>query len=524
MMNRRASTNAILVCIAVTWAGSTIVQSEETCVGPCPAGRSSVEFVPGDDLTPAIDDTAGWMELVDETWGEGMGKAEKLMFFDSFWHTIDREYACFQDLDVDWDALRNEYRPEVVAGGVSKGRFAAIMSRLSLALMDAHTSAYDRVVQWRTNPVPGVPLLVVGGWGQTDEFGACLTPLEDGSLVVYSVLEDHPLGLAPGDLVLGFEGRPWSDLFPQMLVNGLPVTGFWGSSEASYEHAWLMAAGANWHLFDSIDVWRFATGEMETLPTSLMSPWRGEIWCTEQLPVAGVEMPDFQHGEVVSWGILEGTSIGYIYGWGWGWDAEQEFFDAIDSIMEDHVTEGLIIDFRFNMGGELSLSDAGLGLLFDQTVPTVDFVSRCDPDDHLGFCEVGAFLSFLIKGDPASFYDKPIAVLVGPGSVSSGEHVALRMSFHPWARLFGKPTNAAFNAAALGWSDDEWQATYAWADSYLLSNPEENLTHDLLPVDHEVWFTLDDIAEGCDTVVEAAIEWIREFEFAPRTPSGRVAP
>ncbi len=523
-MNRRASTDVIVVWMTVFFVGSTIALSEETCVGPLPAGQSSVEIGLVDDLTPAIDDAAAWMDLVDETWGEGMGTAEKLMFFDTFWHTIDREFACFQGLDVDWDALRNEFRPEVVAGGVSKGRFAAIMSRLSLALMDAHTSAFDRVVQWRTNPVPGIPLLVVGGWGKTDEFGACLTPLSDGSLVVYKALEDHPLGLAPGDLVLGFGGRPWRDLYPQMLANGLPITGFWGSSEASYEHAWLMAAGANWHLFDSIEIRRRATGEVDSLPTSLMSAWQGEIWCTDQLPLSGVDVPDFHNGEVVSWGILAGTSIGYIYGWGWGWDAEQEFFDAVDAVMNEHTTEGLIIDFRFNMGGDISLSDAGLGLLFDKTVPTVDFVSRCDPDDHLGFCEEGAFLSFLIKGDPATFYDKPIAVLVGPGSVSSGEHVALRLSFHPWARLFGKSTNTAFNAAALMFSDDEWQATYAWADSYLLSNPGEYLTHDLLPVDHEVWFTLDDVAEGRDTVVETAIEWIREFESAPRRPSGRVTP
>jgi len=513
----------LLYLIAVFAAVST-VQGEETSLGANSPGGSSLEFARVDDLTPSIDDAEGWMQLVDETWGEGMGNAEKLMFFDTFWHTIDREFACFQDLDVNWEAVRAEFRPEVVAGGVSKGRFAAIMSRLSLALMEAHTAAYDRVVQWRTTPAPGIPLLVVGGWGRTDEFGACLTPVDDGSLVVYSVLENHPLGLAPGDAVVGYEGRSWNELYPQMLANGLPVAGFWGSSELSYEHSWLMAAGANWHLFDSIDLRRFATGEVESLPTSLMSGWRGEIWCTEQLPVVGVEMPDFQHGEVVSWGILEGTSIGYIYGWGWGWDAEQEFFDAIDSIMANPGNEGLIIDFRFNMGGQLSLSDAGLGLLFDRTVPTVDFVSRCDPDDHLGFCEEGAFLSFLIRGDPSSFYDKPIAVLVGPGAVSSGEHVALRMSFHPWAKLFGKPTNAAFNAAALMWSDDEWQATYAWADSYLLSDPGENLTHDLLPVDHEVWLSRDDIAEGRDTVVEASIEWIREFEFAPRQPSGRVQP
>ena len=464
-----------------------------------------------------------WAELIDTTWGEGRTTFEKLLFFDTFWDTIDREFACFQGLQVDWDGLRDLYRPEVAAG-VSKGRFAAIMGRLSLALMDAHTVAYDRVVFWRTATAPGVPLLIVGGWGQLNEFGACLTPLPDRSLLVYKAPEDHPLDVVPGDIVVGYEGRPWSELYPEILDFGLPVTGFWGSSEESYEHAWLMAAGANRHLFDTIDIKRHATGEVEHLPTSLMDDWSHELWCTEQISVPGVSMPDILHGELFSWGIVEGTRIGYIYGWGWAWDAEQEFYDAVFELMAEDATEGLIIDFRFNMGGNMHLSNPGLSLLFDRTVPTIDWVSRCHPDVHLALCEEGIWPSYVIPGDPANSYDKPIAVLVGPGSVSSGDQVALRMRFHPGARFFGASTNTAFNASALMYSDDEWQATYAVADAHLLSDPGEYLTHDPLPVDHRVWLTPEDVAEGRDTVVEAAVQWIRDLEFAPRRPSGRVAP
>ena len=115
-------------------------------------------------------------------------------------------------------------------------------------------------------------------------------------------------------------------------------------------------------------------------------------------------------------------------------------------------------------------------------------------------------------------------VLVGPGAVSSGDQVALRLALHPKARLFGKSTNTAFNAAALMIDEPEWQATFAFADAYLLSNPGEYLTHDLLPVDHPVWLTQEAVAAGRDTVVEAAIAWIRDVEFAPRRPSGRLTP
>jgi len=472
---------------------------------------------------PIKGDAESWAQLIDETWGEGLNTGEKLFFFDTFWHAIDDEFACFQGLDVDWSALRDLYRPEV-ASGVSKGRFAAIMSRLSLALMEAHTVALDRVVFWRTASVPGVPLLMVGGWGHLREFGACLTPLPDRSLLVYKAPEDHPLELSPGDIITGYENRPWAELYPEMLEYGLPVSGFWGSSEDGYEHAWLMAAGANWHLFDTIDVDRHGSGETEHLPTALMEGYNEQVWCTEQFPVAGVAMPDFDHEQLFSWGVIEGTNIGYIYGWGWAWDAEQEFHDAVHALMTDHETEGLIIDFRFNMGGNMHLSNSGLALLFDRVVPTIDWVTRCHPDLHLALCDEAIWPSYIIPGDPATAYAKPIAVLVGPGSVSSGDQVALRLKFHPTTRFFGKSTNTAFNAAALLFSDDEFRATFAFADAYLLSNPGEYLTHDPLEVDDAVWLTPDDVAAGRDTVVDAAIRWIEGFEFAPRRATGRVSP
>ena len=489
-----------------------------------------------------------WTALIDETWGKGLSKKAKRRIFDRFWSTIDRSFACFQGIEVDWDGLRAQYRPEVKKG-VSRGRFAAIMNRLSLALMEAHTTAIDKLVLWRTPSAPGVPLLHVGGWGLDSHFGAGLTPLPDRSLLVYKAVPAHPLGLEPGDIVLGYEGRPWSELWPELLSLGLPVTGLWGSSPLTYEHAWLMGAGLNWHLFDTIDVKKFGTGEVLHLPTSPMvglnEKWWApeadlseELWVTEQLEVDGVSFPDFENGHLLSWGIVEGTRIGYIYGWGWYWDAEQEFYDAVHQLMYEYDTEGLIIDFRFNMGGNMSLSDRGLELLFDQDVETIDFAERCDDADHLGLCAIGQATSYLIQGSPSSFCDKPIAVLTGPGAVGAGDQVALRLKFHPNARFFGMSTNTAFNSPAPVKLRKQWDAHFALADAFLLSASDEYspfsdyqyyihahwgdwpmreestaadrefLTHDPFPVDHPVWLTPEDVAVGRDTVVEAAVQWI----------------
>ena len=166
-----------------------------------------------------------WQAVIDSTWGQGLPTADKLAIFDTFWNTIDDDFAGFQNLDVNWDSLRDVYRPEVEAG-VSRGRFAGIMSHLKLALREAHTVVLDEGV-WGDSLEPGVPLLVNQGayhYADHGHFGAGLTPLPDSSSVVYKVVDSHPLGLELGDVVLGYDGLPWKDLYRELLDAQLPVS------------------------------------------------------------------------------------------------------------------------------------------------------------------------------------------------------------------------------------------------------------------------------------------------------------
>jgi hypothetical protein len=84
-----------------------------------------------------------WRALIDSLWGPGLPTADKLKIFDDFWTLVDQKWGGFPNLVVNWDSLRNVYRPEVAAG-VSRGRFAAILSRLTLALNEVHVFTADR--------------------------------------------------------------------------------------------------------------------------------------------------------------------------------------------------------------------------------------------------------------------------------------------------------------------------------------------------------------------------------------------
>ena len=109
--------------------------------------------------------------------------------------------------------------------------------------------------------------------------------MPDSSLLVYNAMANHPLGLVPGDIVLGYQGIPWKRIYPELLAAELPLTGgIWGSSPSSFTHTMLGGAGLNWHLFETIDVVRHATGDTVHLPVAPLSAATDTIQAYEQLP------------------------------------------------------------------------------------------------------------------------------------------------------------------------------------------------------------------------------------------------
>lgn len=448
-----------------------------------------------------------WQAMIDAYWGPSdLTSNQRLLIYDSFWNTINRDFACFPDLEVDWDALYAQYRGEIL-GSISKGRFSAIMNQLAWALMETHTWIGDEDVM-NTDTAPGVPLFCTDGNGLDWTFGAGLTPLPDDTALIYEVVPGHPLGLEPGDRILGYDGRAWSELYRELVEFELPMRSSARSSERTRHHKLITSAGVNWHLFDTLDVIKAETGEISRMATSGLAGLTESIYRREQLPVPGVAFPSIADGTPVTWGVVEGTNIGYIYVVQWNEDSEPQFHDACYEFTVTNPTDGLIIDFRLNGGGNMSTSDPGLEILFNDDVYTIGWVSRCDPNDRYALCDLGIEDGYVIHGDPATYFGNPIAVLTGPAAVSSGDQVALRMEFHPEARFFGKTTSTTFNAPTYMnvWP---WNPVmYAESDAFRLSEPDVYLTHDELRVHCPVWLDPEDVRVGTDTVVQAAIDWI----------------
>ena len=484
-------------------------------------GPSPTSFTP--DLEPAprvaapnpVPWTTGhktatdWAALIDATWDPSQSPEQQLATFDAFWNDVDVRYACFHDVDDVWLDLQARYRSEV-EGGVSRGRFAGILGQLGLSLRESHTRAYDYVVS-HTAADRGVPLLHVNALGfRAGDLGAAVTALDDGTGLVYRITASNPLGLELGDVILGYDGRPWSECLADLLAAELPLTGMWPSSPVGWEHQWTAAMGANWHLFDTMDVRKYGSGETVHLSTHAIDGYAGHLYGSEQVLV-GVPLPNQTQDEKVTWGVIErdGRQIGYIYVFGWTGNAGIGFRDAIDDLTTNHDTAGMIIDFRTNHGGNMFLSDEGLGLLFREEAPTIEWFMRCDPSDHLALCSESIWQYYAIDPEPVDrYYEQPIAVLTGPACVSSGDQVALRMTYHPTARTFGMTTATAFNSPESIQIGVGISAAVAIADCARLDAIDVPLTHLEFPVDEPVWLEPDDVAQQRDTVVEAAVAWI----------------
>ena len=406
-----------------------------------------------------------WRQLIDSAWGPGISTDLKLQTFDAYWNKVHQTWGGFPNLAINWDSLRNVYRP-LVAAGVSRGRFAGILCRLTRALSEWHVTAADKGIdatmgitwndaEYPNNPsfhyLPGVPLLNLGV-GFRSHFGAGITSLGDSLALVYSVMPNHPLNLQPGDIILGYDGIPWKQLVRELFDAELPgshrratrIDSCCGQS-CDHDGAWEQ----NWGLFDTIDIMKYPANNIVHYPTALLKsiapPY---LIATEQLPVKGVAFPNLQTNSLVSWGVVEGTNIGYVYVWDWlgvpDGNTRIQFGQAIDDLMHTHNVTGLILDFRTNYGGWEHYANDGFRQLFNID-PTNNYSRawRVQGNDHFLFTITPAYGPDFFTPTPEIF-DHPIAVLTGPNCGSAGDYNAFRLRFHPMVRFFGEPTAGAY--------------------------------------------------------------------------------
>ena len=464
---------------------------------------------PVDDTAPPED--TGWFPPdldVDGHWGDAPDAETRLAIFDELWETLGASYASFAANGVDWGAIHETHRP-LVEAAESQGRFVQVLADIFLTLQDGHSYlvSYEVCGYDATGSPPSLRLLDGANYS-----GACLTPLEDDSLLVTRVESDNPAGLVPGDRVLGYDGWAWRHLRTRLVDAGLPVCGYHSSADLAQDMNWQSALLNNHHLFDSLDLHRHGAAEPEQVSTDVFSGYYSDLTCSDQLPVAGVDFPytdydESQAAEDTAWGIIEGTNVGYIYVYAWSGDVTADFETAVSELMG---TDGLIIDQRYNNGGGTGAAFGGLALLFEEDVEHImNCAVRDDPEDTTSMA-INSWGWHAFEADPSSYYDEPIAVLVGPRAVSAGDLFPVYMTHHPRARRFGRTTDGSFGSITSHWTPDPHINDLYMAYTYAACiDPDMNwLQSAETPPEQEAWLDPDDVARGVDTVVAEALAWI----------------
>ncbi|MCF8378666.1 MAG: T9SS type A sorting domain-containing protein [Bacteroidales bacterium] len=495
-----------------------------------------------DNLQIGKHTVAEWKYIVDTIWGDGMPTEDKLILFDNFWDAVDKYYPGFVNNPVNWDSVRTHYRPEIEAG-VSHGRFTGIMYKMGDILKEVHSLVSNDEV-FMTQPGPGVPLLLVSLQENPDSvvlfdngwFGAVITPVNENELLVLRAVPDHPLGLEAGDIILGYDGMAWKDLFPLLRAMDFPLVNFYGSSDESVRLLLLASVGLNWHFFDTLDFQKYGSADTLHMPTSLLEGKEMYIPGNEQIPLEGIAFPgsirDEDYPELfyltpIIYDTLFDNSIGYIYYTHMPKGVESTLFDATTKLSGADIN-GLILDLRFNIGGWMGW-ETGFNPIFNQTIDSCAYYSRAYGG---GYSDLVAVQSNVFKTLSKDFINKPIALLTGPEAVSNGDYASYFIHTQPMTRSFGRFTNTGythyspsltpntpttFNNASILWDFgyEDWHIQIAprnfgrFIDGeliYFIHNPFE--------IDEEIWYTQDAIHQQKDNMVERAVEWINSVAYA----------
>ena len=120
--------------------------------------------------------------------------------------------------------------------------------------------------------------------------------------------------------------------------------------------------------------------------------------------------------------------------------AESKLATTMFRVWEQQIAcKALLVDLRGNRGGSEALAQQMVGRLTAKPVTYARSVRRCGPH-AASLCPDPPRVLRPVGASPVTI---PVAVLIGPGCVSSGEGMALMFRALPHARLFGQPTRGA---------------------------------------------------------------------------------
>jgi CubicO group peptidase (beta-lactamase class C family)/C-terminal processing protease CtpA/Prc len=370
--------------------------------------------------------------------------------------TFSRQYAFTDWKAVDWGALYSNTLPRIVAAqaATNEVEYYAALKAYAGAIPDSHI-----FVATTNTAVPEAWAEQVAGGG----YGLAVAQLDDGSVIAAALLTNGPAqfaGMQAGAEIVSWNGIAPTSAFAQVDVAAYPLKTLAGKltldPQATLEHerleqARLLARGP---VGTNVDV-QFVNPESSTTQTVALTATADTNATFGLLDFAPMQDPA---AAPVEYHIMS-NGLGYvaIRAEGSTEEALSNMTAAASAFAASNVP-GVIVDVRGNLGGDDSLAAALCGFFYQ----TNTFYERQNWYNTLD----DTFTEFTISAIPGdrwvdhlaiepqdAFYGGPVAVLINPGTVSSGEGIAMGIGKLPNAKVIGfHGTDGSFGmASAMIW-------------------------------------------------------------------------
>ena len=351
---------------------------------------------------------------------------QRLATFAEFWEALDERYPYFGRLDLDWDELRNRYRP-MVTSAKNPAEFYHLLSGILSELDDPHVSLEVPRDNWTeagvsstsiTDPGSGFQLLTIGRKGYGMSWPKGEEPLVPEGLK--GAMQKFPQ-------LVGIEGYPYATGMARILLRGAP------GSLVELELRWPDDRLSR-HVLrrpptpDPSDQPTSENGAKQT-KADVSSVGIAAKWLEKAVTFDVREslVPDKRIG------VLKLTMFRYP-----GFSLV-DYLSRLDEFVDEaRELDGLGIDLGKNGGGFVGLGK-NVVVRFLQEPALLAY----DPEDHqswfnLGFPVLLYLTERLSPREP--LFAPPIVVLVSYNTGSMAEHVARMLQQHAGALVVGTQT------------------------------------------------------------------------------------
>ena len=402
-------------------------------------------------------------------------KQANLASFETVWTTIRDKHWETNPGGLDWQAIHAEYRPRVEAAASTEAA-RAIMREMIGRLKQTHFAIF-----------PAAVYQVLDADGSGDGWPGFDTRVLGGHVIVTEVHQPQFsafLGSNPG--VDASKIKPGWEILQANGADLAPLVAKLQTDPAIHELQLERAVAAR--LSGQVGAVRsmvFAdqNNARVSLDVKLLPP-RGEFSGFGNLPP---QLVWFESKKLGNTGYIRfNIFLDLVH-------VMQEFGDAVQQCAH---CDGIVIDLRGNPGGIGAMAMGMAGWLVKQT------------GERLGVMYMrGATLNFFIN-PRAEAFEGPVAVLVDGSSASTSEIFAGGLKDLGRARIFGTRTAAAALPSVITRLPNGDGFQYAVAN-YISQGGKALEGNGVIP-DVEVNLTREALLAGHDTVVDAALDWIRK--------------